>query len=427
MGIDVAELEERKEDLQQQLREKVRKNEEILNGSRTVPDEEKEEFDARADEIDDLQDDIERVTRTLDQRKFQETPEGERMREMHNEGEEKRMERAEDGNYHEAFVEYVQRGAKRMSNEARDKLYTGHVEYEDARGESRTLTTEVDQLGGFTIPSEFADNIESALKRFGGMRRANTDVQTTDGAGDLIIPTSDDTSNEGEYLGEDQSATEQDINFGRVILGAHVLSTKLVKASVPLLRSGIGAVEDFIEDKLGERFGRRENRAYTTGDGNNKPYGVISASVKGVDASQATGVTEDDVIGLKHSVDPAYRENAEFMCHDSMLLELKLIKDGNGRPLFIQDFRTGNEPILDGDPVIINQDMVDVSSGLSDGQKSLLYGAFEKYMIRQVRTMSLLRLEERYAENWAVGFVGFMQNDGNLLDAGTNPVQYLEQ
>jgi hypothetical protein len=34
-------------------------------------------------------------------------------------------------------------------------------------------------------------------------------------------------------------------------------------------------------------------------------------------------------------------------------------------------------------------------------------------------------LDERYAENGMVGFIGFARYDGNLIDAGTNPVKVL--
>jgi len=37
---------------------------------------------------------------------------------------------------------------------------------------------------------------------------------------------------------------------------------------------------------------------------------------------------------------------------------------------------------------------------------------------------TLMRLTERYAEYGQVGFITFMRVDGNLLDAGSNPVKY---
>jgi HK97 family phage major capsid protein len=55
----------------------------------------------------------------------------------------------------------------------------------------------------------------------------------------------------------------------------------------------------------------------------------------------------------------------------------------------------------------------------------MLYGALSKYQIRDVRDITLVRLDERYAELGVVAFLAFSRHDGDLLDAGTHPVKYL--
>jgi len=44
-----------------------------------------------------------------------------------------------------------------------------------------------------------------------------------------------------------------------------------------------------------------------------------------------------------------------------------------------------------------------------------------------VSTLRLRRLVERYADADQEGFVGFSRADGDLLDAGTDPVKHLIQ
>jgi hypothetical protein len=41
--------------------------------------------------------------------------------------------------------------------------------------------------------------------------------------------------------------------------------------------------------------------------------------------------------------------------------------------------------------------------------------------------MQMLRLTERYAEYLQVAFLLFSRHDSMLLDAGTNPIKYLQQ
>ncbi|MBL4702094.1 MAG: phage major capsid protein, partial [Phycisphaeraceae bacterium] len=58
--------------------------------------------------------------------------------------------------------------------------------------------------------------------------------------------------------------------------------------------------------------------------------------------------------------------------------------------------------------------------------KSILFGDFSKYLIRDVLGFQILRLEERYAEFLQIGFLGFPRHDGALIDAGTKPIQFYQ-
>ena len=76
-----------------------------------------------------------------------------------------------------------------------------------------------------------------------------------------------------------------------------------------------------------------------------------------------------------------------------------------------------------GYPYAINNDMATIATT----NKTVLFGAIDKYLIRQVKELSILRLNERFADKGQVAFIGFARYDGNLLDAGTHPVKYLVQ
>jgi HK97 family phage major capsid protein len=58
--------------------------------------------------------------------------------------------------------------------------------------------------------------------------------------------------------------------------------------------------------------------------------------------------------------------------------------------------------------------------------KSILFGDFSNYLIREVMDFTVLRLVERYAEYLQVAFIGFQRVDGNLIIAGTNPIKYYQ-
>jgi HK97 family phage major capsid protein len=101
---------------------------------------------------------------------------------------------------------------------------------------------------------------------------------------------------------------------------------------------------------------------------------------------------------------------------------LRKLKDGNGRYLWQDNQQDGEPSRLHGRPITINQDM---DSTIAAAKKTLLYGQLSKYKIRSVGGVRLYRLQERFRDNDEDGFIAFIREDGNLLDAGTKPVKVL--
>jgi HK97 family phage major capsid protein len=280
--------------------------------------------------------------------------------------------------------------------------------------------------GHFTIPDEGMRALEVAMLRFGGMRQVATVIRTGTGA-ELPIPTVDDTGNSGALLAEATEHTELDVTFEQLVLNAFKYTSRRVMTSVEYLQDNAINATETIGRLLGERIGRITNTHFTTGDASAKPNGIVTAATSSsITTAGAATITYDNIIDLKHSVDPDYRVGARFMFNDTTLKILKKIKvaqfsgDTAGYPLWRPGFTTGEPDTIDGDPYTINQQ---VSSGT--GTKAILYGLLSKYIIRDVRDITLVRLDERYAELGQVAFFAFSRHDGDLLDAGTNPVKYL--
>jgi HK97 family phage major capsid protein len=66
-------------------------------------------------------------------------------------------------------------------------------------------------------------------------------------------------------------------------------------------------------------------------------------------------------------------------------------------------------------------------ANIATGNKTISFGQHKKYYIRDVQGIFVLRLTERYADYGQVGFIAFMRQDSELLDAGTNPIKVLQQ
>jgi HK97 family phage major capsid protein len=276
-------------------------------------------------------------------------------------------------------------------------------------------------IGGFTVPDEMMRELEKAMLTFGGMRQVSTILRTNTGA-DLPIPMVNDTGNMGAIVAENQTHTEQGVTFTQLVLQSFKYSSKYVLVSVELMQDSVISMAEFLGSALGERIGRITNLHFTTGTGVSQPNGIVTAATLGKAGivGQTTSVTYADLVDLEHSVDPAYRTGARWMFADSTLKALKKLLDQQNRPLWAPGIAVREPDTILGYPYSINQDVAVMAANA----KSILFGQLSKYLIRDVRDVTLIRMDERFAEFGQVAFLAFSRHDGDLLDAGTHPVKY---
>jgi HK97 family phage major capsid protein len=288
-------------------------------------------------------------------------------------------------------------------------------EYRTAQGVS------TGPVGLYTVPNETMRALEVALLTYGGMRQVSTVIRTGTGA-TLPIPTVDDTSNSGVLLGESSTATELGVTFGQVVLSAYKYSSKYVLVSVELLQDSSINVAEFLGQALGTRIGRITNNHFTLGTGSANPNGVVNAATVGKTGTtgQTVSIIYADLVDLEHSVDPNYRQGARWMMNDSSLKVIKKILDSQGRPLWMPGLVGGAPDSILGYPYQINNDMATMATS----GKSVLFGDFSKFIIRDVAEVTVLRLDERFAEFHQVAFLAFSRHDSDLLDAGTHPIKW---
>jgi HK97 family phage major capsid protein len=265
--------------------------------------------------------------------------------------------------------------------------------------------------GGFTVPQGFADEITAAQKKYSAIRRSANIVETNHGR-DMPWPVTDDTANVGELLAENAQAAVQDLTFSQVTLKAYKYSSKLVLVSRELLEDAVETFERFLFDRLAERIGRITNTHFTVGNGSTQPAGLVTSASLGKlrTTGQTSSIIYDDLIDLVHAIDASYRESEScvFQMHDSTLKALRKLKDTAAQPILKE-----SENTILGFKVETNPDIAPMSASA----KSILFGDFSRFLVREVRPISILRLEERFAESGAVGFLLFVRTDSRLLDA----------
>lgn len=291
---------------------------------------------------------------------------------------------------------------------------------EEWKAVRNTMSTTTPAEGGYTVPETVAGTILDALKTYGGMRTVADVIRT--GTGEAMnFPTSDGTSEEGEIIGENTTATDLDASFGTKALPVYKYSSKVITVPWELLQDSSSDIEGFVRNRLQQRLGRITNKHFTIGTGTSQPWGVIPAATIGKTGAVAAtaAITYDDLIDLEHSVDPAYRANAKYMFHDDMLKLIRKLKDTNGRPIFVPGYEQGNpggapDRILNRE-IVINQSVAAPAAAAV----SIAFGDFSYYKIRDVMQVTLFRFtDSAYTKKGQVGFLAWMRSGGNLVDVG---------
>ena len=291
--------------------------------------------------------------------------------------------------------------------------------------ELRALSSQTGAAGGYTVADDnsFMGSLERALLDFGGMRDVSNVIRTA-GGNPLPMPSANDTGNTGSYVAESATLpTPTDPTWDIHTFNAHKVSTGIIRVPYELLDDTSFDLEGYLAVISAERIARIGNTKFTVGDGAGEPLGITLSTTLGKTAAAAAAITSDELLDLKYSVDRAYRVNDFWMLADATLLALRKLKDGDGQYIWAPGMVAGEPDTLYAAPVVVNEDMPAMTTGLI----SVLYGAKDKYKIREVSNVLVQRLVELYAASGQVGFVTTMRNDGALLDAGTNPVKHLIQ
>jgi HK97 family phage major capsid protein len=300
------------------------------------------------------------------------------------------------------------------------------LNYQQRATTYQTITT---TAGGNVIQNEVMQELEIALLAYGGMRQAARVIRTNTGA-TLPWPTMDDSTNKSEILAINTAADINALVFGQTTFAAYKYTTKRVMVPIELMQDNAINLPQVIGNALGVRAARGTNYHFTTGTGSSEPFGVVTDAVSGSTGSDVNVVTYNELVNLQHSIDPGYRfdPSCRWMFTNTTLGRLKRLVDTYGQPMWQPGLQVREPDMLLGSPYTLNQDMASIATSTTGAgaAKAILYGAFNRYIIRDVRDIIFLRLDERYAEYGMTAFLAFHRHDGKTIQASTvnAPIKY---
>ncbi|MEX5729286.1 HK97 family phage major capsid protein [Rhodovulum iodosum] len=241
--------------------------------------------------------------------------------------------------------------------------------------EGKALSSGVGSDGGYLVDPETAETIKGVLHSTASIRSIAQVVSVEATSFDVLVDHSDIGSG---WASETANQVETDTpQIERVTIPLHELSA-MPKASQRLLDDSAFDIEGWLAARIADKFSRAEAAAFLTGDGVDKPKGLLghpqvadgswSWGNLGYIATGSDGDFDaispaDAILDLVYALGAEYRANASFVMNSKTAGAVRKMKDADGRFLWTDGMAAGEPARLMGYPVLIAEDMPDIAAG----------------------------------------------------------------
>jgi HK97 family phage major capsid protein len=266
--------------------------------------------------------------------------------------------------------------------------------------EEKALSTAVSADGGYLVDPQTAAQIVGVLRSSASIRSISNVVQVESSAFDVLV---DQTDIGAGWATETDDRVETGTpQVDRISIPLHELSA-LPKASQRLLDDSAFDVEGWLAQRIADKFSRAEAQAFLTGDGIDKPTGLLSYPTvdnelwawgslgyvpTGSDGDFLATEPADAIVDLVYGLGARYRANATFVMNSKTAGAVRKMKDADGRFLWSDGLAAGEPSRLMGYPVLIAEDMPDIAAD----QLAIAFGDFRAgYTVAERPDLRILR------------------------------------
>lgn len=318
----------------------------------------------------------------------------------------------------------IQLAAGQMGGQggADDKEYTeaflAHVKKGDIQA---SLNKGEDKDGGYLAPNEWDRTITNRLIELSPMRQlARVQPVSVAEFHKLFSMGGTNSGWVGETAARPETNTGQFKKLG--FTSGEIYSNPA--ATQQMLDDSAIDLESWLAEEVRVEFAKQEGSAFLSGDGDNKPTGLLQyveggakaaehpfGAIKLVNSGAADGILADALIDLTYELPAAYTGNARFALNRRTLAIVRKLKDGQGNYLWQPSFIAGQPSTLMGFPVVELPDMPDVAANAV----SILFGDFQQtYLILDRKGVRVLR--DPYTNKPYVMFYTTKRVGGGLLN-----------
>lgn len=257
---------------------------------------------------------------------------------------------------------------------------------------------------GAVIPTTIANQILDTVKQIAPLYGLATKFNVK---GKLEFPVAKNAITTA-YSEEFTALTSSAVGFDKRTLDGFLVGA-LSKVSVSLINNSQFDIVNYVINKVAESIALFLEKEIISGAGTTKMTGVlVDTLVKKVE-TEGDVPTADEFIAVQVEVNQAYQAGCAWLVSNKTLLAMRQMKDENGRYFLQNDLTNGFGYTFLGKPVMVSDQMTDTN---------VVYGDFSGYFVNIHENISIKVLNEKYADEHAVGVVAWLEVDGKVMEEG---------
>lgn len=258
---------------------------------------------------------------------------------------------------------------------------------------------------GAVIPTTIANRILDTVKQIAPLYALATKFNVK-GKLDFPVATKAITTT---YATEFTALASSNVGFEKRTLDGFLVGA-LSKVSVSLINNSQFDIVSYVVNKVAESIALFLEKEIISGAGTDKMTGILTESklVKTVETAGDVP-TADEFIATQVEVPQQYQAGAMWLVSNKTLLAMRQMKDENGRYFLQNDLTNGFGYTFLGKPVMVSDQMVNTN---------VVYGDFSGYFVNIHEGSSIKVLNEKYADEHAVGVVAWLEVDGKVMEEG---------
>lgn len=299
---------------------------------------------------------------------------------------------AEDPTYTGQFASYFRNGSGEDEIKAAQNL--------GVRSQIHaSMSSGSNENGGYLAPTEWDRRIQQTQLATSPMRRL-AQVRTTK-VGAYSTVWNNDQWGSG-WVGEtaDRPATSTPTLLPITFAAGEIYANPAITQRI--LDDADFNIEEWLANSVDREFNKQEGIAYISGNGVNKPFGLLQYVPGGAAATQHPGGTlgitvsghatsipnADALITFAYQLTAPYRQNATWLMNSQTAATIAKMKDGQGNLIWRESLIVGQPATLLGRPVEIDENMPNIGADTFP----IAFGDFKSgYLINDRTGIRILR------------------------------------